>query len=89
MAAPALSFNGLPPAGLRAAPTAEWRSLLTETDPELRAEGFLHLAGRLERLSGPAETEAAFSLYRELSHGAETPAGVVRRAAEPLEVLSG
>ncbi|HKX12012.1 MAG TPA: 6-phosphofructokinase, partial [bacterium] len=47
------------------------------------------LAGRLERLSGPAEIEAAFSLYRELSHDTETPAGVVRRAAERLEVLSG
>ncbi len=89
MAASALSLDGPPPTGLRAAPAAEWRSLLREADPELRAEGFLHLAGRLERRGGSAETEAALSLYRDLTGGAAMSAGVARRAAERLEVLNG
>src|ERR687891_273934 len=61
---------------------AEWRSLLRETDAELRAEGFLHLAGRLERRGGPAETEAAISLYRDLT-GSPAADGARRAAQRP------
>ncbi|HKY64692.1 MAG TPA: 6-phosphofructokinase [bacterium] len=88
MAASLLSLNA-PPSTLPAAPVAEWRSLLKENDPELRAEGFLHLAGRLERRGEPAATEAAVGLYHSLAASPDLSAAAARRAAERLEVLAG
>lgn len=68
---------------------AQWRSLSSETDPELRAEGLLNLAERMARQGEPHETEAAILLYREISDSPESPASAARRASERMAVLNG
>lgn len=83
-----LSFDGAFHS-LSQSSNAEWRWLLSEADPELRAEGLLNLAGRMARRGESQEIEAALSLYRDLSQSPETPASVARRASDRMAVLSG
>ncbi len=61
----------------------ELRSLRRETDPELRAEGLLSLARRLERRAGG---ESAAVLYRELAQSSGPAQG---RAFAALEAIQG
>ncbi|HKX11999.1 MAG TPA: hypothetical protein VJP40_02510, partial [bacterium] len=62
----------------------EWRSLSAERDPELRAEGFLSLAGRLE---ARGEEEPAAEIYASLANPQDGE--ISRRARERLEGLTG
>ncbi|HKX12811.1 MAG TPA: hypothetical protein VJP40_06635, partial [bacterium] len=63
--------------------SAEWASLQREPDAELRAEGLLHLAGRLERRGNESDASAIYhSLLEENSQASN-------RARQRLEVLQG
>lgn len=65
----------------------EWRSLSAEPDPELRAEGMLTFARRLE--SRGDESGAAEVYSHLLEAGSGCPEGQRRRTEERLGVLSG
>ncbi|HEX5034082.1 MAG TPA: hypothetical protein VFW62_06340, partial [bacterium] len=63
--------------------SAEWASLQRERDPELRAQGLLNLAGRLETQNHEAQAAAIYQiLVEEGSMGAE-------QAGRRLQVLQG
>ncbi len=63
--------------------SAEWASLQRERDPELRADGLLHLAGRLERRGNENDAAAIYQSLLEGNFQAST------RARERLSVLQG